>query len=211
MDAHRDLLVAVSRTASFALALVLLAPGQGWARDRPTVATDAFMIGTRLSPGAALVAAWDLDVYLSRDRAVSLGPSVSVAVLGPAARNGAEQKLLIAVDVGRLKIGLNEAGGEWRPYLMFGGGFAYVHLPAQVDTGVEFTTPEAPGTIVTGDRHFGDLQKFLGILSFGAGTDLFVGGPWALTLAMTTHVRLGKTARVPEVWEELAAGIRFGL
>lgn len=200
-----------ARTLALVLVLLALSPGQAFARERPTVATDAFVIGTRLVPRAALLAGWDLDVYLTHDRALSLGPAVSVAVLGPSASGGAEQKLLVAVDVARLKIGVNEAGGEWRPYFMLGGGFSYVHLTEQADPDVTVRLALDGGTDATGERRYEEVKKFLGILSFGAGADLFVGGPWALTLAMTTHVRLGGLDRMPELWEELTAGIRFGL
>lgn len=194
-----------------ALVVLVIAPSTVWARDRPAVATDAFYIGTRVSPGAALLAGWDLDVYLSHDRALSLGPGVSVSVLGSEAPHGTKQDILVSVDVLRLKLQANTAGEEWRPYFMIGGGFSWVSLPAQSEEGVTVATGDGPDDTTTGTRRFPQLDQFLGIVSFGAGADLFVGGPWALTVAGITHVRVGDIERMPDLWVDLVLGIRFGL
>lgn len=194
------------------LALALgLGPAVAEARDRPSVATDAFYVGTRLAPGAALLAGWDLDVYLSRDRAVSIGPGVSVAVLGPDSPAGTAQDILVAVDVARFKLQVNSAGDEWRPYFMVGGGFAWVCQPGDTEGSVTITIGEGPDDTATGARRYPARERFLGIVSFGAGADLFVGGPWALSAAVVTHVRAGDIARLPELWADLMLGIRFGL
>ncbi|MBI2893882.1 MAG: hypothetical protein HYY06_10045 [Deltaproteobacteria bacterium] len=206
MDIKRSLCASAG-----AAALLTLLYGTAAARGRPTVATDAFYVGTRLAPGAALLAGWDLDVYLSRDRAWSLGPGVSVAVLGSKAPAGAEQDLLVSVDVARLKIAVAEAGGAWRPHLFVGGGFAWVRMPEQVESGVTVSTGEGPDENATGERRFPELDEFLGIVSFGAGADLFSDGPWAFAFATISHVRLRDIERLPEVWTELVLGVRFGL
>jgi hypothetical protein len=207
MDARRQVLVALPLLAL----LVGLAPATADARDRPTVATDGFYIGTRLAPGAALLAGWDLDVYLMRDRAVSVGPGVSVAVLGPHAPGGGRQDILLTVDVARLKLELNSAGEEWRPWVVVGGGFCWVRFPAQSDDGVTVATGPDPGDTATGARSYPKAEEFLGVFTFGAGADLFVGGPMALSLAALTHVRASALERLPELWVDLAVGIRFGL
>jgi len=198
-----------SRGCLLALGLAL-ASGVAEARDKPSVATDAFYIGTRLSPGAALLAGWDLDVYLTRDRAISLGPGVSVSVLGPET-GGTTQDIMVAVDVARFKLQVNSAGEEWRPYFMVGGGFAWVRQPAATEGDVTISIGEGPDDTATGTRTFPARERFLGIVSFGAGADLFVGGPWALSLAAFTHARAGSIPRIPELWVDLVVGIRFGL
>lgn len=192
-------------------AIICLVPGPATARGRPTVATDGVYVGTRLAPGAALLAAWDLDVYLSRDRAWSLGPGVSIAVLGSKAPPGAEQDLLISVDVLRLKVAVAEAGGAWRPHFFVGGGFAWVRMPEQVESGITVSTGEGPDDTASGERRFPELDEFLGIVSFGAGADLFSDGPWAFSFGSISHVRLRDLDRLPEVWTELVLGVRFGL
>jgi hypothetical protein len=202
----------LARASALALVVGLaLGPAEVEARERPSVATDAFYVGTRLSPGAALLAGWDLDVYLSRDRAISIGPGVSVAVLGPDTPAGTTQDILVAVDVARFKLQVNPAGEEWRPYFMVGGGFAWVRQPAQVEDGITVATGDGPDDTATGARRFPARERFLGIVSFGAGADLFVGGPWALSLAIFTHARAGDVERLPELWADLMLGIRFGL
>jgi hypothetical protein len=134
-----------------------------------------------------------------------------VAVLGPEADAGFTQEILVAVDVARFKLQVNSAGEEWRPYFMIGGGFAWVRLPERNEEGVTISTGGGPDDDVTGTRSFAKVERFLGIFSFGAGADVFVGGPWALTLAMFTHVRGGDVERVPELWADLMLGLRFGL
>src|ERR1035437_5146746 len=106
------------RSTIFALVAggVIMAPHTALADRRPTMATDAFYVGVRLDPGAALVFAWDLDVYLLRNRAISVGPGVSLSLLGSPATGGRTQDLLVAADVVRLKVGVNSPGHDWRPF-----------------------------------------------------------------------------------------------
>src|SRR5690606_37007095 len=147
------------------LAALLLFSGHAHARE-PRIASDAFYVGARIDPGVALLAGWDLDVYLSRDRAWSLGPGVMLSVLGTGERAGMEQDFMLSADVLRLKIQVSEPGGSWRPYLMLGGGFSYAQLPAQTEDEVTFD----------------ELEKFTPMLTVGFGGDLFAGGSWGLAM-----------------------------
>ncbi len=172
----------------------LLFSGDAHARE-PRIASDAFYVGARIDPGVALLAGWDLDVYLSRDRSWSLGPGLMLSVLGTGERAGMEQDLMISADILRLKVQVNEAGGEWRPYLMVGGGFSYVQLPEQTEDEVTFA----------------ELEKFTPMLTVGFGGDLFAGGSWGLAMLLATHFHLSGEERLPLAWAEVALGIRFGI
>lgn len=196
------------RFSSVALAVLLL-PAAALARGRPGVASDAFYVGVRVAPGAAMNAAWDLDIYFDRDRAVSIGPGVSLAVLGSGEPAGAEQELLLSADIARLKIGLNESGGEWRPFLMIAGGFSYTRLPAQSEDIVVTSGGGSPMVTVT--RSFPALNEFAGIFTFGAGFELWSDGPWGLTFINQSHFHIGGDDRIPVVWTEFSIGVRFGL
>ena len=193
---------------------VILAIGAGAtdarADRRPTVATDAFFIGARVDPGWALVGAWDLDVYLRRDRIASVGPAVSLAILGSGVPDGRQQDLLLAVDFLRLKIGPPVTGGEWRPFVTLGGGFVYARLPEQIATNVEIT-PAGGGTTVRGDRRYAAVEEFAPVITVGAGTDYFPNGPLGLTLQMLTRFHPTGDSRIPDAWFEIQLGVRFGL
>lgn len=174
----------------------------------PRIASDAFWVGARFGPDGALLAGYDLDVYLTDDRAISLGPGATISVLGKDAPFGQRQDFLLVVDVLRFKVQLNEAGEEWRPYFFVGGGFDYVSLPAAHEPAE--VTPEG-GMAVTGDHTVPDLREFQGIFSMGFGVDLFTGGAWALTAMLNNHFRIGGTDRVPVLWLDFAIGVRFGI
>jgi hypothetical protein len=191
------------------IAATVLLPSTAEADRRPRLASDAFYVGMRVEPGIALLAAWDLDIYLQRDRAVSLGPGVSVAVLGTEDNtDGHNQDFLLCADILRFKVGVNEAGGEWHPYFMLGIGFLYARLPAQ-EEGIRLTTGDPLPMEVT--RQHPVLEEFAGMLTFGAGADLFSDGPWGLALIWQNRYRLSGNSRIPDVWSELAIGIRFGI
>jgi hypothetical protein len=198
------------------LALGLLAAGLAPASTalalarEPRVASDAFYVGMRVGPGAALHAMWDLDIYLSRDRSVSLGPGVGLSVLGTGERQGTVQDLLVAADVLRLKLEVDESGGEWRPYLMIGGGFSWAKLPAQDVTGVAVVGMDGM-TTTTGTQRLPALEEFAPMMTLGWGADVFAGGTWGLALLIQTHFHLSGSARVPDVWADVALGIRFGI
>ena len=190
---HSGLLLSVLSV----LPALMLLPSTAEADKRPRLASDAFYVGMRVDPGVALQAAWDLDIYLDRERSVSLGPGVSVAVLGNEQERGRDQDFLLCADVLRFKVGVNDPGGAWHPYFMLGVGFLYARLPAQVDE-----------TLM---RMFDELEEFAGLMSFGAGADLFSEGPWGLALLWTSRFRLSGSSRLPSEWMELAIGIRFGI
>lgn len=116
------------RTLALTFALVIAVPSSAFA-DSPRIASDGFYVGWRVEPGAALTLAYDLDIYLTRDRVLALGPAVAFSFLGTSgAEFGRRQDYLLTVDVMRLKVALRE-NGEFRPFLTVGGGFNYVHLP----------------------------------------------------------------------------------
>jgi len=190
---------------SLVAAVLLLVPVGAAQARQPRVASDAFYVGMRVEPGIALLAGWDLDVYLNSNRAVSIGPGVSVSVLGAGERAGMVQDLLVAADVLRLKVQVNDPGGEWRPYVLAGGGFTYARLPEQVVEGVTLSD----GTM--GDQRLPSLNEYAPMMTLGFGADWFAGGTWGLALLLQTHFHLSGTERVPVVWSEIAAGIRFGI
>ncbi len=173
----------------------------------PEIATDAFYIGVRIDPGSALTMGWDLDVYLDSERAFSIGPRVSLSVLGTTQDDGSTQELLFAADVMALKVGLNEPGGAFRPYLTFGAGFIYFDLPEQ---SVATTVTTDMGAMVEGMRVLPQEDGFGGLLTMGAGTDIFVQRHWGLTFSLLTHIGLTETDRIPTAWAVLQMGIRFG-
>lgn len=186
-----------------------LAPATAFAR-RPTVATDAFYVGMDIAPGVSLTGAWDLDVYLTRDRMLSVGPGVALAVLSGEEPAGQQYDLLLAVDVVRLKIGVNEPGNAVRPWFMVGGGFYYVQFPEEV-VSVTGSTGDPMDDPVTVSRTLAEDEEFGGLVSFGFGVDVFVDGPWGVTLAGINRVRISETDRLPEISAELLLGVRFGL
>lgn len=191
------------------LAVIGTAPSVALAR-RPTVATDAFYVGLGVSPGVSLTGAWDLDVYLMRDRMLSIGPGVSLSVLSDDEPAGQAFDLLLAVDVVRLKIGVNEPGHAVRPFFVLGGGFTYAQFPEERVTATG-ATGEPGEEEVTVTRTLLEDESFGGLVTFGFGVDLFINGPWGVTLAGLTRVRASDDDRLPQIWTELLLGIRFGL
>lgn len=207
MDRGRALAGLVAVAAFAALLDIRGAPAR--ADGMPRIASDAFWVGARFGPDGALCAGYDLDVYLTDDRALSLGPGATISVLGKDAPFGQRQDFLLVVDVLRFKVQLNEAGEEWRPYFFLGGGFDYVSLRAATET-VE-VTPEGSTMPVTGVRALPKLHEFQGIFSMGLGADLFTGGAWALSMMINDHFRLSGTSRVPVMWLDFTIGVRFGI
>jgi hypothetical protein len=191
------------------LLTLLLAPSP--ASAHPTVASDGIYIGARLEPGAALALAWDLDIYLTGDRLLSLGPAVSFAFLGEDGRElGRQQDYLFSVDVLRFKLSLN-GGDDWaRPYLFLGGGFYYAFLPEQrSDPHDVFLLPD--GTPATAELRYERIEDLAGLASAGGGVDLYVLDSFAIAASVVTHLRIGDQNRIPLFWAEALVGIRFGL
>lgn len=200
-----------SSIIAFVFGGLTLLPLSARADRRPNMATDAFYVGARVDPGAALVFAWDLDVYLLRNRALSIGPGVSLSLLGTPATQGRYQDLLVAADVLRFKVGVNSPGHEWRPFFLAGGGFSYARLPDQYDTGVTVVpSTDHHGMPTVGDVHYAALERFAPMLTFGGGVDLFFDGPVGVTLLWSNHISLSPIPRMPDVWMEVSLGIRFG-
>src|SRR3990172_12997653 len=93
MDRGRALSRLVLVAALAASICVGVAPAR--ADGPPRIASDAFWVGVRFGPDGALSAGYDLDVYLTDDRAVSLGPGATVSVLGKDAPFGQRQDFLL--------------------------------------------------------------------------------------------------------------------
>lgn len=185
-----------ARVVAAAAALCAIsASGRAWAiDDRPTIVTDAFYLGARAEPGWALAFAWDADFYLSADRAVSLGPALSVAVLSNDAPSPRTPVVSVSVDAVRAKFGLNHPGGLFRPFALVGLGFAWTRFAQRID---------APA---------GSLDEaFTGMVALGAGADLWSRGRWGITTQMLSRLRAFGSERVPTASFELGVGFRFGL
>ena len=197
--------------ACLVLIATFAAPGVASARREPRVASDAFYVGGRFGPGSSLTATWDIDVYLSDDRQLSLGPGATIAVLGGDFPPGYQQDFQVAVDVLRFKVQVSNPGEETRPYFMLGGGFTYTHFPEEVvDLGSVIVDPDMPGMLVPVMRTLPEQDAFVGLMTAGLGLDLFFGA-WGLALLFETRFRIGDESRLPEVWADLSIGIRFGL
>lgn len=176
----------------------------------PRLTTDGLYIGVRALPDAALLVAWDLDVYLMRNRLLSIGPAFSIAVLGgDAIRPARPQDLLLAVDVVRFKVGLNSPGGRFRPHFIVGGGFTYYMLPDHDEEGVT-VVPDEGGEPVTGSVHHSAESGFGGIMTLGAGADVFFSNYLGMAAYGVAHFDFSE-GPLPEAWFEMALGIRFGL
>ncbi len=193
----------------FVLCFFVLAPARALAH--PRVASDGIFIGGRLEPGGALALAYDLDIYLTGDRLLSLGPAATFSFLGEDGRElGRQQDFLFAVDVLRFKVALN-GGDNWaRPYLFLGGGFYYASLPEQRSDPYDvFVLPD--GTPATAELRFSAIEDVAGLASAGGGLDLYFIENLAVAFVLTTHLRIGDQARVPLFWAEALVGLRFGL
>lgn len=161
----------------------------------PDTMSDAIYVGARIDPGVALLAGWELDVYLDDDRALSLGPAASIALFGTGERPGMDQELSVAIDGLRFDAVLTERPSAWRPYVVVGGGVSYTRLRAQDDGTVSYEREDVWAAMAT----------------IGAGADFFTGGPWALCTVLHARIHLWASERLPLAWIELATGVRFGL
>lgn len=202
--------LAVTLGLAASIAALAAAPREARADRRPTLVTDGFYAGARLEPGIALSMAWDVDVYLRRSRAASVGPAVSVSVLNGLADPGRVQDVLVAVDALRFKLGPSLAGGEWRPFASLGAGFTYARLPAGERTGVEVIP--SPGAMpVRGSIQYPALEAFSPLISLGGGVDWFTDGPIALSGQIVGRLNPIGPERLPVAWLEVQLGLRFGL
>jgi len=194
---------------SLTLALALTAaPAPAHADHGPRIASEAFWVGLRVGPDSALLMGYDLDVYLSDDRAISLGPGATFSVLGKDAPFGQAQDFMLTVDVLRFKVGVNEPNDDWRPYFFMGAGFDYVSLQAATET-LDLSPPGDPPSPIM--HTLPALHEFEGAMTLGFGGDLFLGGAWAITTMVDGHLRLSGSSRVPLAWLDVALGIRFGI
>lgn len=193
---------------SFFVFALLIAPNAALAH--PRIASDGAFIGARLEPGAALSVAYDLDIYLTGNRFVSIGPGASFSFLGEdGSEDGRRQDYLLAVDVLRVKVALN-GGEDWlRPYLFVGGGFYWAMLPDQ--QGELHDVVLEDGTLARGRNVYEGVEDVGGLGSLGAGLDMYVVDSFAIALLLVTHLRFSETDRVPLFWAETHLGLRFGL
>lgn len=200
------------RSAARAAALLLLAslwPSSALADEYPSVASDGLFVGARLEPGGALLLGYDLDIYLTGDRVVSLGPAATFSFLGEdGADQGRRQDWLLTIDFLRLKVAiLGES--RIRPYLSLGGGMTYAALPEQTTGPIEVVLED--GTVTTAERRFAQTDDFGGQISLGAGLDVYLVDNLAIAIGIVGHLRLHEQERLPLFWSELMAGLRFGL
>lgn len=194
-----------------ALAAALLGPNRARADDHPTIASDGLFVGARLEPGGAFLLAYDLDIYLTGDRVLSLGPAASFAFLGEDGSDlGRRQDWLLTVDFLRFKVALTEGGSPLRPYLFFGGGMTYASLPAQ-ESAERMVLVLPDETPATARIRYEAIEDFGGQLSAGGGADLYFIDNLAFSVALVAHLRLGDQDRIPLFWAEVMAGLRFGL
>ena len=188
-----------------------MAPASASADDYPTIASDGLFLGARLEPGVALLFGYDLDIYLTGDRFISIGPAVSFAFLDEdGAELGRRQDWLLTIDFLRLKVSLIGGEGPFRPYLFLGGGMTYASLPEQrtEPRDVVVLPDETPATAVI---VYPQTEDFGAQISAGAGLDAYLVDNLALSLALAAHVRVSEQERMPLSWAELLFGIRFGL
>lgn len=192
-----------------AIGVASCVPSAARADEMPTIASDGLFVGARLEPGGALLFGYDLDVYLTGDRVLSLGPALTFAFLGEdGADQGRRQDWLLTLDFLRLKVGF-AAEGQLRPYLSIGGGMTYASLPAQTSGTIEVVLPD--GTVTSAERRFSATEDFGGQLSIGGGLDAYLLPNLAVCVAVVGHLRLHTQERLPLFWSEVMAGIRFGL
>ena len=164
------------------------------AEDRPTLVSDAFYVGGRAEPGWALAFGWDVDFYPTADRAVSLGPGLSIAALSNDPPSVRRQLLAVSVDALRLKVGLNHPGGLFRPFALAGAGLVWARFAERVGTGDASTD-----------------ERFAPLLTLGGGADIWGRGRFGVSALVLTRFNPGATDRLPTAWCELAIGFRVGL
>ena len=195
----------------FLLALLALAPSAARADEHPTIASDGLFVGGRAEPGIALTFAYDLDIYLTEDRVLSLGPAASFSFLGEDGRElGRRQDFLLAIDFLRLKVAMNDGHGPLRPYLFVGGGMTWARLPAQTSGPRDvFLLPD--GTPAVAEVRYDAIDDFGGLLSLGGGLDVYLVESFGLAFALAGHVRLSDRERLPLFWAEALVGVRFGM
>jgi len=186
-------------------------PATAAADERPTLASDGLFVGARLEPGAAFLLGWDLDIYVTGDRFLSLGPAATLAFLGEDGEElGRRQDWLLTLDFLRFKVSLTGGEGAVRPYLFLGGGMAYAWLPAQQTEAREVVLlpdeTEAMAVI-----RYPEAEELAAQVSAGVGLDAYLADNFGLTVAVAAHVRLTEQERLPLSWAEILAGVRFGL
>ncbi len=182
-----------ARIAWVFASLGLVAPGAR-ADDRPTLVSDAFYVGARAEPGWALALGWDVDVYPTADRAISLGPGVSVTALSNDPPGARRQLLTVSADALRLKVGLNHPGGLFRPFALVGAGLVWARFAERAGAGDAATD-----------------ERFAPSATLGGGADIWGRGAFGVTALMLTRFNLGGTDRLPTAWCELAIGVRVGI
>ena len=193
------------------LLATLLGVSPATAQSYPTTASDGLFVGVRAEPGAALSLAYDLDIYLTGDRVLSLGPAVSFSFLSDSGSDfGRRQDALLQLDFLRLKVGLAGGNSRFRPHLLVGGGMYYAWLPEQRSAPRDvFVLPS--GEPATAELRFESVEQFGAVLSLGAGLDVYLVDNFAIAIALVGHLRLSDEDRVPQFWSQALIGIRFGL
>lgn len=178
--------------------------------EGPRVATDGLYVGARGEPDVALLLGWDLDLYITGTRAVSMGPAISLALLGeePSAE-GRRQEYLVTLDFLRWKFQLNRVGSPVRWHVLVGGGMYWASLPEQQGPMHEIVLEG--GTTTTAFLNYPYVEGLGAHFSVGLGVDVFVGPSFGVSVFTLGRVRLDdEMDRIPRVWAETGLGIRFG-
>ncbi|RLB52270.1 MAG: hypothetical protein DRJ42_15340 [Deltaproteobacteria bacterium] len=160
------------------------------AAEGPLYSSDGVYAGAAVGSGVALVVGYDLDVYLSPTRRFSLGPGFAATFFGAEAPDDQRQDYTLEVDPLRFKVQVGD-GAAVRPYGLLAVGFVYGRFPAA-------------GGLAVGDA-------YAATMTVGAGADFWLEEHWALTTLLQSRLRLSAADRLPIVWVELAAGVRFGM
>ena len=205
----------MKRITPLALSVALLAaavtPQTARADRYPTISSDGLFFGARLDPGAALSLAYDLDIYLTGDRFLSVGPAVTFSFLGEdGSGDGQRQDWLLAIDFLRFKVAVTGPDGPFRVYVLIGGGMYLANLPEQESEELDVVlVPD--GTPARAVIRYGALEGFGGLLTIGAGADWYLVDNFAIALQLVVSVRASEESRVPDYWGQALLGIRFGL
>ncbi|WP_157069745.1 hypothetical protein [Sandaracinus amylolyticus] len=191
------------------VAATSLLPASVRAQTAVHPSSDALYIGFRAEPGVAYLVAYDLDILVTdASTGISIGPSVSIAFGGDSSTDlGRQQEYLIAADFVRARLTVAQGYGL-RATVLIGAGMYLVGLPEQeraphvalLDDGTEVIVRERyasallPGALLTG----------------GVGGDWYFDAHWGIAAFLVGHVRLDDLNRMPALWIEFGAGVRWG-
>ncbi|UJR86566.1 hypothetical protein [Sandaracinus amylolyticus] len=171
--------------------------------------SDALYIGLRAEPGVAYLVAYDLDILITdASTGISLGPSVSIAFGGDSSTDlGRQQEYLIAADFVRARLTVGQGYGL-RAMVLIGAGMYLVGLPEQ-EHGPHVARLEDGTEVEVRERYDAALLPGA-LLTGGVGGDWYFDTHWGIAAFLVGHVRLDDQNRMPALWIEFGAGIRWG-